>query len=181
MERNNYIYNIILSILSAVIGLLFIVVDPAEFLRLIFVFVGIFVIISALPSLFTLAVKEKSKEENILLVYTIIIVAVGILLITCPYTIAYVIGGIILLVIPLYRIATSIDKIQTLKKEIVKLVLGIILIVGGLGTTIRAILYVLGAVIIALSIAYLIYNAVLLFKLNKKEKKEQKDNEVIDV
>ena len=87
MERNNYIYNIILSILSAVIGLLFIVVDPAEFLRLIFVFVGIFVIISALPSLFTLAVKDKSKDENILLIYTIIIVAVGILLIACPYTV----------------------------------------------------------------------------------------------
>ena len=67
------------------------------------------------------------------------------------------------------------------KKELVKLILGIVLILCGVGSVVQVMLYIIGGIVIALSIAYLIYNLVIILKIKSKEKKEREENEVIDV
>ena len=67
------------------------------------------------------------------------------------------------------------------KKELVKIILGIVLILCGVGSVVKVMLYIIGGIVIALSLAYLAYTLIIYLKFRQKEKKEREENEVIDV
>ncbi len=181
MAKQQVIYNIIISGLGILLGLLFCFTDPHQFLRIVFTFFGIFIIVNALPSLFTLHYLTNEKEKNISIIISILMIAVGLLLIIYPHTVAYIISGCFLILLPLYKIIVNKDHLKTFKKEIVKLVAGVLLIICGIGTITNIILDIMGGIIIVLCIIYIIYNIILLIQLCKKEKKEKIDNDIIDV
>ena len=83
--------------------------------------------------------------------------------------------------LPVYKILSNNDKKETLKKEAVKLAIGLVILVCGIGSAINVILDILGIIIIAICVLYIIYNIILLIKVNKKDKQEQDDNQIIDV
>ena len=181
MKRAVFVYNIVLSLLGIVIGLLFCVADPEQFLKFIFIAVGIFIILNFIPLLLTSIVLEQGKEKTILLIYCFIEMTVGLLLIIYPNTIAYIIAGAFLIVLPIARIVFSKDHLEVFKKELIKLVLGVILIACGVSAAMQIVLYIIGGIIILASLSYMVYNIVLMIKINRIEKKEREDNEVIDV
>ncbi len=181
MIKQQILYNILISVLGVILGLLFCFTDPNRFIRIIFAGFGIFIIINALPGLFALNYAISEKEKTTSIIISIIMIVVGMFLIIYPHTIAYIISGCFLIVLPLYRILTSKNHMETFKKELVKLIAGVLLIICGIGTITSIILYILGGTIIVLSVIYMIYNIVLYIQINKKNKKDKIDNDVIDV
>ena len=181
MKKEVFIYNIILAILGLVIGLLFIIADPETFLRFVFIAIGVYIILTVIPLLLTLHLLADSKEKTLLLVYCLVEITMGLLLIIYPHTVAYYIAGAFLIVFPILRIIFNKNHFDTFKKEIVRLVLGVILLVGGIGATVQVILYIIGGTIMLCSLLWIIYNIVLWGKVNKQEKIDHEQSDVIDV
>lgn len=181
MYKQNLMINIITSILGIVLGLLLCFSDAEEFLRFIFAGVAIYLFLLAIPSLILVSKEDNKNEKTRIYVIAFTLIAIGAILLIYPTMIATIIGGALLLVIPLYNIISSNNKKEMFKKELVKLTLGIVLILCGVGSVVQVMLYIIGGIVIALSIAYLIYNLVIILKIKSKEKKEREENEVIDV
>ena len=181
MDKRYFIYNIVLSILGLFIGLLFIIADPEQFLKFVFIAIGIYIILTMIPLIFSLHLLGQGKERTIIFIYCLIQIAVALLLIIYPHTIAYYIAGAFLIVLPIIRIIFDKNHFETFKKEIVRLILGTILIVGGIGVTVQIILYIIGGLIMLCSLLYIVYTIILWSKVNKQEKINREQNDVIDV
>ena len=180
MYKQQITYSIIVSLLGIIVGLLFCFTDPNDFLRFIFVGIGIFVVISGVSSLL-MNKYYFENEKNTNMILAIIQVVLGFVMIVYPHSIANIIVGVLLVALPVYKILSNNDKKETLKKEAVKLAIGLVILVCGIGSAINVILDILGIIIIAICVLYIIYNIIILIKVNKKDKQEQDDNEIIDV
>ena len=115
------------------------------------------------------------------MVIAITLIVAGAILLIFPNTVATIIAGTILLVAPLYNIFTSYNKKEIFKKELIKLILGVILILCGVGSIVKVFLYIIGGLAILLSLLYMIYNIIIYIKINKAYKKNKQENDVIDV
>lgn len=180
MDKNNITYNIVLSLISIFIGLITCIINPEQLLNFIFVIIGVVIIVNSVLGLYNARLCDI-KERNELLVFNTISIIVGCILIFYPQTVALIIAGIVLIAIPVYRIITNKYHYLTFKKEISKLIIGSILITFGIATTMKIFFYVVGGLIILIGTVCLVRNIILLIKLNKKEKKQREDSEVIDV
>lgn len=181
MIKQQFLSNIILSILVFLFGLVLCFADSEQLLNFILVSVGLFVILNGFLSLFSMKYSLNEKERTNNLIAAIIFFAVGFTLLVFRYIVAYIFVGCVLIAFPIYRIIISDNKIETLKKEFVKIIVGILVIICGLSYTLKSILVVSGIVVMGLSLIYIIYNTILLIKINNQEKKEQEENDIIDV
>ncbi|UKI48846.1 MAG: hypothetical protein L6U99_08325 [Clostridium sp.] len=110
---------IIDSIIIALIGLLFILIDPAKLMHIVLIVVGIFVIIvSANDILINLSVPVRGPITTTNLVMSIVSLVVGIAMIIWQNTLMSVILAIWFIAMPIVRIATSADKKAQFKHEI---------------------------------------------------------------
>lgn len=181
MIKQNIYNNIILSILGIILGIIICVIDPSKLLAVIFTCAGIFTVFCAIISLLELKQSKSEKEKNYVLISAIVMLAIGLLLIIYPNWIATIICGVFLLALPIYRIIINNNRLNALKKEATKLILGVILIFFGVGSVVKILLYIAGGIVILVSTLLLVYSIILLVKINKKDKKNKEDNDVIDV
>ena len=180
MYKQQIAYNIIVSILGIIVGILLCFADPNDLLRFIFVGIGIFIVISGISSLL-MNKYSFENEKNTNMVIGIIQMILGFVMIFYPHSIANIIVGILLIALPIYKILSNNNKKETLKKETIKLIIGLVILICGIGSAINVILDILGINVIALCTIYIIYNIIILIKTNKVLKQEQEDDEIIDL
>ena len=181
MYRQKLMINIISSIFGIIVGLLLIFSEAEDFLRFVFSAISIYLFCLAIPSLVTLAYHDNKKEKNRVMVIAIVLILIGAILLIYPTTVATIIAGVCLLGVPIYNIVIAYNKKEAFKKEWIKLALGTILILCGIGSVVKVLLLIIGVAIIVLSGIYLIINIIKLIMLNKKDKQDLLDSEVIDV
>lgn len=179
--KHAFILNLITSLFGILLGVLLIFSDAEKLLQLVFGAIAIYLFFLAIPSLIVISKEENSKEKTKIMTIAVTMIVIGAILLIYPTTIATIIAGAFLLVIPIYNIITSKDKKASLKKELVKLVLGLVLILCGVGSIVQIVLFIVGGLVIAASLYYLIYNLVIYIKNIRKHKKYNEENEVIDV
>lgn len=181
MSKNVLIQRIIASILGLVLGLIIIIANPHDVIRIISIIAGAYILFNGVLILMTSNIYTSKFDKYSNVTTGIILIALGIIIMIIPTYICSIIAGIILIVIPIYRIIIAPNKIETFKKEVVRLALGLVLLFLGIGSLVQVLLYVLGGLTIACSVLYLVITLILLIKINKKEKEYQKENEVIDL
>lgn len=181
MIKQRAFQNILISILTIVVGILLCFANSQEILRVVFITMGIIIIWGGITSLFSNKYIVDEKERNISFIIAMITIIVGFLLIYLYNQVAQLIVGIFLIALPLVKIITFKDHKEIFKKEISKIIVGVIVLVCGISSIMDIILKILGIVVILLSLIYMIYNILLIVKVNKIEKQEQEDSEVIDV
>ncbi len=176
---NKYYGLITTTLIQIFFGLILIFISPATLLWVIFTIIGILVILSNIPNLLNgLANYSVSKEYKVMTISSIISIILGIIMIFWQNEIFSVIVAIWLLVLPLYRIIISNYKKMQLKKEALKLSLGIIVLIVGPLQSIEIIFKVIGIIVIAFTIVYFIASLILM----KKNKSVDVDkNDYIDV
>lgn len=180
MIKQKYINNIFYSIIGFIFGILLCFANAERFIKTILICIGIFVILMAIPGLLvTQYMNEKEKNESV--ITSIITIIIGALLVFFPSQVIYFIVGALLIVFPIIRILSSSNKNESLKKELVKIVLGSVVLLCGFGVIFKIILIVIGVALIILSLLYFIYSIINLIKLNKNNKGNSKENDVIDV
>lgn len=162
---------IIDSIIIALIGLLFILIDPAKLMHIVLIVVGIFVIIvSANDILINLSVPVRGPITTTNLVMSIVSLVVGIAMIIWQNTLMSVILAIWFIAMPIVRIATSADKKAQFKHEIPLFVVGIILLIFGPWSILDILFKIIGGILIAAAVIDLIYYLVLDHKVKKASK-----------
>lgn len=179
--KHSFIVNLLTSLFGIALGLLIIFSDADKVLNFVFGAIAIYLFLLAIPSLILISKEENSKEKTKVMVIAITLIVAGAILLIFPNTVATIIAGTILLVAPLYNIFTSYNKKEIFKKELIKLILGVILIVCGVGSIVKVFLYIIGGLVTLASLYYLGYNLVVYIKNVRKHKKFNEENEVIDV
>ena len=100
MFKQNFIINVITSILGIVLGLLLCFSDAEDFLRFVFAGVAIYMFLLAIPSLILISKEENPKEKTRIYVIAFTLIAIGLVLLIYPKMVATIIGGTLLLIIP---------------------------------------------------------------------------------
>ena len=181
MYKQNLIINIITSIFGILLGLLLCFSEAEDFLRFVFGAISIYLLFLSIPNLIFINRFTDKNERIQNMVISIIMIVMACLLIFYPTTVATFIVGTVLVVIPIYKLIVASNKKETLKKEIIKLVLGVVLLLFGVSTFVKIILYILGGLVIALSLIYLVYGIYIYIKLSRHTKRQEEENEVIDL
>jgi len=181
MIKQRAFQNILVSILTIVVGILLCFANSEDILRAVFITIGIIIIWGGITSLFSNKYIVDEKERNISFIISMITIVTGFLLIYLYNQVAQLIVGVFLIALPLVKIISFKEHNEVFKKELSKIIIGVIVLVCGIGSIMNIILKILGIVVILLSLIYMIYNIYLIIKVNKIEKQEQEDSEVIDV
>ncbi len=179
--KHSFIINLITSLFGILLGLLLFFSNAEKLLQFVFAAIAIYLFFLAIPSLILISKEENSKEKTKIMVIAITLIVIAAILLIYPTTIATIVAGAFLLVIPVYNIITCSDKKMAFKKEFIKLVLGLVLILCGIGTIVQVVLYIIGGLVILVSLYYLIYSLIIYIKNVRKHKKFNEENEVIDV
>lgn len=181
MIKQRAFQNVLVSILTIVVGILLCFANSEDILRVVFIAIGIIIIWGGITSLFSNRYIVDEKEKNISFIISMITIITGFLLIYLYNQVAQLIIGFFLIALPTVKIISFNDHKEVLKKELFKIIIGVIVLVCGIGSIMDIILKILGVVVIILSLIYMIYNIYLIIKINKIERQEIEDSEVIDV
>lgn len=156
------------SLIGVLIGVLLIAI-PTEFLiKLAFILLGIITLISAIPELASGLVNLSSREGKLSLVFSLISIAVGILMIFWHNSLLMVILGVYFLVFPLVEIIVAHDRKAALKRELPRMILGVVLLIVGPARTLAFLFDVAGWVVLALTAIYAIASAIVFLRRQKK-------------
>ena len=181
MIKERAVQNMLVSFLSIIVGILLLAADSNEILRFVFVTIGIISIVSGISSILRNKYIMDEKERNTSLVISIITIAIGVLLIYQYNQIVHLIVGVFLIALPLYKIIVFKEHKEVFKRELSKIIIGVIVLICGFASIMNVILDILGIIVIILALIYMIYNIYIVIKNNKAEKLQQEENEVIDV
>lgn len=159
--KKNILTLIAIAILIT-IGVLFIFINPVFLINVLMYSVAILLTIIAIRFIIT-SHHYLGKDKIILIFQSIVLILFSVLLFIVPDYISRLIIGIILLFIPIVELVFTNNKIEQLKKDIWKYVIGIIFILS-FNLVLKIVFVSLGIAIIAFA-GYLIY----LLILHKKD------------
>lgn len=170
MRKVSFVPTVVFGVIGIAFGILFALLAGVIF-DIILIVCGVFTLISAIPQ-FIFAIKGFAEKKRVGmavfdLVMSIITVAVGIMLIFYRNEIVMIAIGAYLLVFPLIRTLLATRKAEQLKAELPSMILGVILMIVAPRDLIGILGKVAGAVIIVISILYMVIGLVIYFKAKK--------------
>ncbi len=152
------------AVLGLLAGILLLTVPFAWILSLIFVVLGIFTVISALPGVITGVRSVETGAGKFLLITSLLELAVGLLLIFWHNSILMLAVGIYLVVLPLLEIFTAQDRNAAFRAALPQLILGVLLLLVGPANALEWLLRVAGVTVLILTVLAVIFMTVAIQK-----------------
>jgi uncharacterized membrane protein HdeD (DUF308 family) len=137
--------NLLVGILSLLLGIFLIAGDTDILTKLTFIFIGIFMIATNIIPLIE-SVKRNFWYE---FAYRLILVIFGICFIFYHNTTLCIIVGLLFIILPIIKISIAEDKKNEFKNQLLTLIIGFIILLVSPDTVIKALYVVLGVVLIA--------------------------------
>lgn len=159
MIKKQLLTKIIVSTVSSILlGLLLILLPillpVSRLISIVFIVLGVITIINYIPSLIA-GIRNSSTPDGVGdLIGAIFGIAIGVVMIFHQGILLTVLAAIFLIALPLLRILLAHDHMAALRSEILRIILGIVLIaflpalVGAMDLIVKVILTVIGAIII---------------------------------
>lgn len=190
MIKKQLLFKIIVSSASSVLlGLLLILLPillpVSKLISIVFIVLGVITIINYIPSLIT-GIRNISTPNGVgELISAVCGIAIGAVMIFYQGIMLTVLAAVFLIALPLLRILLSRNHMAALRSEILRIILGIVLIaflpalVGAMDLIVKIILTVIGSIII---FAALIngYNGYRLWKNFVEDKPNRADAVFVD-
>ncbi len=158
---------LLFSLLGLGLGLLLILLDTELLTKVFFVVIGVITVLCQIPGLVTGLVSIGSTHGKLMLIFSLLSAALGMVMIFWHDTFLVVFLGIYLLVFPLIEILFSKNRLKT---ELPKMILGAVLLIVGPAKAIHIMFDVAGWVILALTA---VYAAVMLLSLLRRTSPEK--------
>lgn len=161
MKRISLVPTIVIGSLGILAGIMFAFLANVA-LTVVCIICGILTLLAGVPQLAT-AIQElvnKNKMAIIDLIFSVVTIAVGIMLILSRNEIIMMVVGAYLIVFPLIRILIAPDKANQIKSELPAIILGIALVLIGPGAALDLLFRIAGAVVIVLSVLYIVFGIV---------------------
>lgn len=165
--HSDYRSNLIATaVVGCLLGLLLLLIPVQSLLRVIFVVLGIITIVCSLPGLLSGISAFETRTGKALFFLSLCLLVLGILLIFFHNGILMILLGISMLALPLIRIFRASDRREMLRQESPKMILGTVLILLGPANALEWFFRIAGAVVLALTLVYVI---AMLVSLEKKK------------
>ncbi len=170
MRKVSFVPTVVVGVIGIAFGILFALLAGVIF-DIILIVCGVLTLISAIPQ-FIGAIKGFAEKQRVGiaifdLVMSIITVAVGIMLIFYRNEIVMIAIGAYLLVFPLIRTLLATRKAAQFKAELPSMILGVVLMIVAPRDLVGILGKVAGAVIVVLSVVYMVIGLVVYFKAKK--------------
>ena len=138
-------------------------------MALIFIVFGILTLLSGVSQLVSALknIGSGSIEAMFDLIMSIVTVCMGLVLIFLKNGIVMLVAGIYLIIFPIIRVLIAKEKLFQLKAELPSMILGVALVVLG-PLAVDIVFKIIGAVVIALSVMYMVFGIIATVKLNKR-------------
>ena len=142
------------ALLGILLGLFLLLVNVDFLLKVIFVAIGIFTLLTNLPGLFFGMATWQSKEGKLLTLLSLFAIVVGTLMVFLHNGVLMIVLGVYFLVMPIVRTVTSRERAQTLRSELPKMILGVAMVLLGPASAVSILFRVAGWAVIALTVLY---------------------------
>ena len=167
MKKNLLVVRIAGMLIGLLVGVLLLVLGGiltqetvGKIISIGLIIYGILIIIGNVPGLVSGIANIRKREGTLDLVSAALGVALGLALIFYQGTILVVAVALYLIIFPLVRVLMASDKIEQFKRELVRLVLGVVLLVfvpalvSAAFTVVHLLLLIAGWGVIALSVIF---------------------------
>lgn len=144
------------------VGVLLLVPYAREVFDIALIVMGLLTVLGNLPALVMSVALIKQRGEWINLTVSALSVVFGLLLILMRREVILLLIGVCSILLPLLRIILVQDRRQQFRRELPKILWGLVLVVLSLAEWERITLLVIGIVIIALSLLYALRGAIVL-------------------
>lgn len=152
MSKNSLWSRLLILVVGVTFGLLLWLVNTDALLRFIFVFFGVFVVISGIPGLIAGIATFDTAEGKWITAFSILTMILGFVLIFYHGMVLLILLGVFLLLSPILEIIEAKNKWVAIRKNLYKWILGAILIILGPAQTLDLFFDIAGWTLIALSI-----------------------------
>ncbi len=152
------------AVLGLLTGILFLTIPVKWILSLLFVVLGIFTVISAIPGMVTGIHSIETGAGKFLLVTSLLELAVGLLLIFWHNTILMLAVGAYLVVLPLLEIFAASDRNAAFRRALPQLILGVVLILVGPANALEWLLRAAGVAVLVMTVLAVILMTVAIQK-----------------
>ena len=159
MIKKQLLAKIIVSTISSILlGLLLILLPillpVSKLISIVFIVLGVITIINYIPSLIS-GIRNISTPDGVGEVISALLgIAIGVVMIFYQGIMLTVLAAIFLIALPLLRILLAKDRMAALRSEILRIILGIVLIaflpalIGAMDLIVKIILIAIGSIII---------------------------------
>ena len=161
--------SILLSALFGILaGILLIALSADLLLKIVFVIMGIITVFYSLPGITVGLMSFKTTAGKVTLLFSIISAVFGCLMIFWHESFLMFFLGGYLLILPLIQILLAKEKLDQLKSELPKLILGVVMLLIGPAGAIELLFDVAGWIIIILTLIYTVGSLLSLRKMQEK-------------
>jgi|GEM_PF-2102910 len=144
------------GMIGIIVGILLLVIPVSFLINVAFIVIGVVTLISAVPSLVVSIANVKEKGAVADIVMSLISVVMGLILIFWHSGIMMIVVGVYMLIFPLIRVLLSENKLNQLKDEAIRMILGVVMLLVGPGEFLQTLIRVAGVVIIVLCLVYVV-------------------------
>lgn len=169
IQNKQFFWSQILTIalLGGLFGALLILLSTDLLLKIIFVVIGAFTILSSIPSLILGLTYTHERAGKLALISATVSIAMGIVLIFWHSSVMMLVAGVYFVLFPILEILLSKDRVRQFKSELPKIIIGVVLLVFGPAQTLDILFDVVGWIVIALTVFAIAFTVVSYFKHQK--------------
>jgi hypothetical protein len=171
--------HIILYIILAIVGASFIFIPTDTLVNFIFSVIGIMIVLlNIVPCMTYINALLQNKNKQFLfpaITYSLMVMFGFMFIFGWSNLVISIMFGVALVVLPIIRIILDRGRIETIKRELPYVVLGLVIFFIPFSNIIGVLLKILGGLIII----YSIYMIIMILKNEKKNNKNSKGNNII--
>jgi hypothetical protein len=156
---------LIFACLGLLTGMLLILIPTDFLIKVIFIVMGILTVVYNIPGFVAGLVSIQTRMGLVTMLLSVVSIATGLLMIFWHSELLMLFLGAYMVIFPLVEILLSEDKLQRLKTELPKLIIGIVLLLVGPSKVMNVMLDVAGWIVIGLTAVYVL---ILLLSMLKK-------------
>ena len=169
---------------ALLIGLLlggFLILMPVEpLMKVIFVILGVIIVATAVPALVFGGAHLDTKFGKTSFFFSLVSLILGVIMIFWHNSLLTVVLGGFLLVFPIVNIVMKREHLQQAKRELPKMIVGVVLLLVGPAKTLELLFDVAGWSVIALSVIWAIFTVIYTLVQQKKHAQRTGNRTFVD-
>lgn len=159
---------LIFAFLGLLTGMLLILISTDFLIKVIFIVMGILTVVYNIPGFVAGLVSIQTRMGLVTMLLSGVSIATGLIMIFWHSELLMLFLGAYMVIFPIVEILLSEDKLQRLKTELPKIIIGIVLLLVGPSKVMNVMFDVAGWIVIALTAIYVL---IMLFSMLKNTNK----------
>ena len=162
MLKSKYFWITLITavVIGALLGVLLILMPTELLMKIVFVIMGMIIVATSVPALVFGASHMNERFGKTSFVFALLSLVLGVVMIFWHNSLLSLVLGAFLIAFPIVNIVMAEEHLQQLKKELPKMIVGVVLLLVGPAKTLEILFDVAGWSVIALTVAWALYTVI---------------------